>query len=1039
MHANMSLAAPNEKKRLPIVWLVGCFLLLPMSKAEADEPAPVKVNFSRQIRTILSDKCFKCHGPDENARKEDLRLDVRSAALEVLSPADPGDSEVIRRITSADSDERMPPAKAKNPLTVAEIELLERWIKEGAAYERHWAFSPIGKFTVPRVKNLTWPINEIDHFILRRLEAERLPLAPAAAKETLIRRLSFDLTGLPPTIAEIDAFVADDSKDAYEKLVDQLLARKAYGERMAADWLDVSRYSDTYGYQVDRDRFVWPWRDWVTRAFNANMPYDQFVTQQLAGDLLPDATNDQILATTFSRLHPQKVEGGSVNEEFRVEYVADRTQTFATAMLGLTLECCRCHDHKFDPIQQKEYYQLFAFFGNIDESGLYSYFTSSVPTPTLLMTDEAKKKEIAAAEQKIRDAEQALATVTESSKAAFDVWLNARPKEAAVAGLVKHLSFDNQGNGANKGVPGRVGKAVKLSGDDGIGTGVGNFRRYDPFSVTLWMNTPDVKNRSVIFHRSRAWTDAGSRGYQLLIEKGKLSASLIHFWPGNAIRVKTVDQIPIEKWIHVAMVYDGSSRADGLEIWIDGKPAKTEVVQYNLYKNISGGGGDNITIGERFRDRGFTNGLVDEFKVFNRRLTAIELAHEHDDVSLTTAFSKPAAALDNRSRAALYQFYLATTDAAYKEKLIALRAAREHRSRVVDGIQEIMVMRERQKPAEAYVLKRGAYDARLDRVTAGTPAVFPEFAKDQPRNRLGLARWLTRPDHPLTARVAVNRLWQMLFGAGFVRTPEDFGSQGQPPTHPELLDYLARDLIESGWDIKRLIKRIVMSATYRQSSADAQESRERDGENRYLARGPRYRWPAEMLRDNALAVSGLLVNKIGGPSVKPYEVEVSFKPTGRTKGEGLYRRSLYTYWKRTAPAPVMRTLDAAKREICTVKRESTSTPSAALVMLNGPQFVEASRVLAERMIQKHKADDRAIVVEMFRRALSTRPAEQEIKTMLDFCERQAAHFKTSPAEAEKLLGVGDRPRDKNLSPVRTATMTNLAIILLNTMGSTTKR
>ncbi len=1035
----MILQRPNKPTPAVVAWLASGVMSLIVPLAEAEDPAVAKIDFSRQVRTILSDKCFKCHGPDENARKADLRLDVRAEAVEALSPRDPEDSELIHRITNDDLDERMPPPKAKNPLTKTEIDLLRRWISQGAAYERHWSFSPIGKFDPPQVSNDKWPTNEIDRFILRRLETEKLSPAPAATKETLIRRLSFDLTGLPPTIAEIDQFVGDNTKDAYEKLVDRLLGKKAYGQRMASNWLDVARYSDTYGYQVDRDRYVWPWRDWVIGSFNNNMPYDRFVTEQVAGDLLPDATDDQILATTFNRLHPQKVEGGSVNEEFRVEYVADRTQTFATAILGLTLECARCHDHKFDPIRQKEYYGLFAYFNNIDESGLYSYFTSSVPTPTLLMADGAKKNEIATAEKNIRDAAETLSATAESRKVAFDKWLTDRPQEAAIAGLAKHLSFDDQKDGANKGVPGRFGKAVKLSGDDGIGTGTGNFRRYDPFTVTLWMNTPDIKTRSVVFHRSRAWTDAGSRGYQLLIEDGKLSASLIHFWPGNAVRVKTIDQIPTGKWIHVAMVYDGSSRADGLQIWIDGKPAKCEVVQDNLYKNISGGGGDHITIGERFRDRGFTAGLVDEFKVFSRRLTAVEISHEHDGASLSQMLVKPVGELNDADRAALFAFYLATGDTEYQEKLAALRAAREHRSRVVDGIQEIMVMRERQTPPEAYVLKRGMYNARMDRVPAATPAVFPEFGKDLPRNRLGLARWLTRPDHPLTARVAVNRLWQMLFGAGFVRTPEDFGSQGQPPTHPELLDYLARDFIESQWDVKRMIKQIVMSATYQQTSKESRESQTRDAENRFLARAPSYRWPAEMLRDNALAVSGLLVDKIGGPPAKPYEVEVSFKPTGRSKGDGLYRHSIYTYWKRTGPAPVMMTLDAAKREICTVKRERTSTPSATLVMLNGVQFVEASRVFAERMIHKHKEDDRAIAVEMCRLATGHRPTEENLEIMIAFLTRQIEHFNARPAEAVKLLSVGDRPRDEKLSPARTAALANLASVLLNTLGSVTKR
>ena len=1021
-----------------ILLLVCAWSTLAADRLFADEAAARRVNFSRQIRTILSDRCFKCHGPDDQARKADLRLDVREAAVEVLSPKEPHESELIRRITSDDPDERMPPAEAKLSLSAGEIDLLKRWIAEGAPYERHWAFAPIGEYERPGVRAADWPLGEIDYFILRRLEAEGLAPAPVASPERLIRRLSFDLTGLPPTIAEIDAFLADSSDDAYEKLVDRLLATSAYGERMTAEWLDAARYSDSYGYQVDRERFVWPWRDWVVRAFNSNMPYDRFITEQLAGDLLDEATDEQILATTFNRLHPQKVEGGSVPEEFRVEYVADRTHTFATAFLGLTLECARCHDHKFDPIRQREYYQLFAFFNSIDEAGLYSYFTSSVPTPTLLMTDGGKKEAIAEVHDRIRTGEQALGKVPEARREAFNAWLGGRPADPQIAGLVKHLSFDDHKDGANRSVPGRVGRAVKLSGDDGIGTGAGNFRRFDPFTVTLWLNTPDVKQRSVVFHRSRAWTDAGSRGYQLLIEDGKLSASLIHFWPGNALRIKTAAQIPTGKWIHVAFVYDGSSRAAGLQIWLDGQRAECEVVRDNLYKNISGGGGDSITIGERFRDRGFADGLVDEFKVYNRQLTPLEIAQDHDGHSLAAALSQPVGELTDQQRAGLLAFYLSRFDAEYQDKLTELRAVREQRSKLVDGIQEIMVMRELASPRQSYVLKRGAYDARIEKIDPGTPAVFPAFAENLSKNRFGLARWLTADEHPLTARVAVNRLWQICFGRGFVRTPEDFGSQGRPPTHPQLLDYLARDLIASGWDVKRMLKTFVMSATYRQSSQASDELRAADPENRWLARAPSYRWPAEMLRDNALAVSGLLVDKIGGPPAKPYELEVSFKPISRQKGEGLYRRSLYTYWKRTGPAPMMMSLDAAKRDICVVKRERTSTPSAALVLLNGTQFVEAARVLAERLIHKHQDNNRALVTEMFRLATSRRPTPEETAVMLEFYRDHAKHYEGQPGEAEKLLAVGDAPRDGNIPAVRAAVISNLAIVLLNTHDSTRK-
>ncbi|MFT7643467.1 MAG: hypothetical protein ACI9G1_005232, partial [Pirellulaceae bacterium] len=857
--------------------------LCPGTVAIADSP----VEFSR-VRSILSNKCFKCHGFDEEARKGDLRLDNSDAAAEVLNRQDPAKSEFLKRIVSTDPDERMPPAESKLSLTKSEIDVLSRWVKSGAKYEGHWAFIAPTTVAVPAT-NGEWAKNEIDQFVLKRLQAEGLVPNDEASKQRLIRRVAFDLTGLPPTLKEIHEFV-EGGDDAYEKLVDRLLERESYGERMAATWLDVARYSDTYGYQVDRDRFVWPWRDWVIKAFNSNMPYDQFITWQLAGDLLPNATDEQILATTFCRLHPQKVEGGSTPEEFRVEYVADRNHTFGTAFLGLSVECCRCHDHKYDPISQKEYYQLFAFFNNIDESGLYSYFTNSVPTPTLLMTDDAKKQQIAAIETKITQHEQALSELAKTRVDAYQEWKKNLAKTVAIEGQVAHQSFEGYKNAANKSVQGRVGKAVELTGDDAVGMGVGNFRRFDPFSVSLWMKTPDHKERAVIFHRSRAWTDAASRGYQLLLENGKLSASLIHFWPGNAIRVVSKQPLPIDQWKHVVVTYDGSSLAAGLKLYLDGKSIDSEVVRDNLYKNMSGGGGDNIVIGERFRDRGFKGGQVDEFRVFNRRLTALEVATVAND-SLEISL-EDLAAVDTEGS---YDYYLHAHDAEFKAALTALRSVREQRSGTIDGIQEIMVMRELQKPRDAYLLKRGAYNARGEVVVPMTPSAFSRLPVEGRANRLDLAKWLCDSQNPLTARVAVNRFWQLLFGTGIVRTPEDFGSQGAPPTHPELLDWLAHDFVKSEWDVKRLVKRIVMSATYRQASDVSPELLQRDPYNLLLARSPRYRLSAEMLRDNALSVSGLLVSKIGGTPAKPYELSVSFKPVGHDKGEGLYRRSLYTY------------------------------------------------------------------------------------------------------------------------------------------------
>ena len=1028
-HAPLLLRMPMTYLRPVFFGTLLAILALANSQASA---ADTDVDFSRDVRPILSDKCFKCHGPDPNTREADLRLDIAETAAEVTSTEAAGDSELLRRILTDDVDEVMPPIDSKISLTDKEKEILRRWIVEGKGeFQQHWAFVPRQEVVPPKIKQVHWPRGEIDQFILARLEKEGLSPAAQAPKEKLIRRVSFDLTGLPPTFEEVDAFLADDSYDAYEKLVDRLLAKPAYGERMASAWLDVARYSDTFGYQVDRDRRVWPWRDWVIDAFNTNLPYDEFITWQLAGDLLPDASDEQILATTFNRLHPQKVEGGSTPEEFRVEYVADRNQTFGTAFLGLSLQCARCHDHKYDPISQKEYYGLYAFFNNIDESGLYSYGTQSVPTPTLLLPDDAKRAEIARAKETIAKEEATLRQLHIIQRDSFGEWLADHAIAPAIPGRIAEEKFEEFDSSGDQRVDGIVGKAIKMTGDDGIGLDVGNFSRHQPFSIALWMNTPDVKDRAVVFHRSGGWTDAGSRGYQLLLEDGKLSASLIHFWPGNAIRIRTIEPIVTETWHHVAFVYDGSSRAAGLTLYLNGKPADTEVVRDKLTKNITGGGGDNLALGARNRDRGFTNGMMDEFHVYDRELTGIEVAQLRDNKTLATALTTPYPQLDQNQTRRLFEYYLATQDEAYQQKQQTLSDARKKHNDLVNPVDEIMVMRELDSRRQTYLLARGAYDAPTEKVQPDTPAVFPPLAADAPRNRLGLAKWLTDPAHPLTSRVIVSRYWQLCFGEGLVRTPEDFGSQGELPSHPALLDWLANDFVAHGWDVRRLLKQIVTSATYRQSTQTTDALRHRDPDNRLLARGPSYRLSAEMLRDNALFTSGLLVDRIGGPPAKPYEVAVSFKPVEQDKGEGLYRRSVYTYWKRTGPAPAMMVLDAAKRDVCVVKRERTSSPLQSFVLLNGPQFVEAARALAQLTLLKHHDDTSAVVGDIFRTLTSRPPNKAERALLAELVTQQQAAFEKKPEAATALLATGDAPRDESLPTARLAAVTLVTNMLMS--------
>lgn len=1006
---------------MPVIRQFPLRLLLAAAALGSALPVPLhaagKVRFNRDIRPILSDKCFHCHGPDPKKREADLRLDVREEAVRDghIVPGQPDKSLILERILTADVDDHMPPAKSKlGDLTAAETALIKQWIAEGAEYEAHWAFIPLKP---DAVKGLS-----IDRIVTTGLAERGLKLQPEAAPETLIRRLSFDLTGLPPTPEEVTAFVTEHSFDAnaaLDRLITRLLASPQHGERMAVDWLDMARYADSYGFQVDRERDVWPWRDWVVKAFNENLPFDQFIIWQLAGDLLPNATDEQVLATAFNRLHQQEAEGGSVEEEYRVEYIADRVQTVATAFLGLTFECARCHDHKFDPVTQKDYYGLFSLFQNIDEAGLYSFFTPSQPTPAMMMMDAATKDKMAALKANVAELEKhekpAPLTAPDLTRGeiahfTFDEAKDGKlpdllhPKPAAEA--VKD-GKDKDGKkvidpaavlkGENKVVPGKLGNAVAFTGDDAVDTPVGNFQRHQPFSVSLWLKTPDVKERAVVFHRSRAWTDAASRGYELLIEEGRLKWSLIHFWPGNAISIRAKQPLKVNEWIHVVVTSDGSSRAAGLRLYVNDRLAEVEVIRDCLTKNIVGGGGDNISLGERFRDRGFKGGMIDDFRVFDR------------DVS-------------------------SGADAGTE-----LQKAREEWFSLQDAQEEIMVMRELPQPKKAYILTRGEYDKRAEETGPQTPAFLSPYPADAPKNRLGFARWLTAPEQPLTARVTVNRVWNSLFGRGLVKTTEDFGSQGEQPLYPELLDYLAVRFMQSGWDMKALLKEIVMSKVYRQQSIADAKTMADDPENQWLARGPRFRLPAEMIRDNALAAAGLLKLTLGGKPVLPYEMTEAFKPAGPGVGDAVYRRSLYTNWRRTSPPPAMLTFDAPRRAVCISRRERTDSPLQALVLLNGVQYVEAARVLGERLHRECQGDVPRMIEAGFLRCLSRRPDARETAICTQLYQEQVAHFQEVPAEAEKLFKTGAAKRDASIPLPEAAAAAVLAQAMLNHDACVVKR
>ena len=1038
-----------------VAWVAVCALWVGRGPACAGE----KIDFNFQIRPVLSEHCFKCHGPDEKARKAKLRLDQPESAFAVrdkgspepaIVPRHPEQSELVRRITASNGEDRMPPLASKLALSKAEIELLRGWVAQGAEYKAHWAFVPLGPTSVPRLPEGAPAQNPIDAFVLAGLRRAGVKPSPEASRETLVRRLSFDLRGLPPTLDEIDSFVADTSPQAYEALVDRLLASPAYGEKQANVWLDLARFADTYGYQSDVDRDLSPWRDWVIRAFNQNLPYDQFVRWQLAGDLLPNPTRDQVLATAFNRLHRQTNEGGSVEEEFRVEYVADRVATAGTAFLGLTLGCARCHDHKYDPITQKDFYRMSAFFDNIDESGLYAHFTHATPGPTLLLYPDGTEARHQKLQEHIRSQEAELARLEQSAAERFDGWTKAGGSEVGVPKPVAAFDFEvvatnHTPDRANAGrtaqlvdgpeqVEGKVGKALKFSGDNlAICQKVGAFNRTQPFSFSLWLKPEEKQERAVVFHRSRSWTDSGSRGYELVLEDGRPAFSLIHFWPGNALKVRGTNALPVGAWSHLVITYDGSSRASGARLYLNGAPLATEVVRDHLFKDIlhreQWGDMDvkavELTLAGRFRDSGFKNGLIDEFQVFDRCLTEWE------------AKSLAGGAAGAPDRAARLAVYVRDVDGPCGGAARQLHELREEENRLINDVSEIMVMREMSPRRPTFLLKRGAYDARGEPVEAGTPDKILPFLAEWPRNRLGLANWMLDRRNPLTARVAVNRIWRSHFGRGLVESEEDFGTQGKLPTQPELLDWLAEHFIETQWDVKGMHKLIALSHTYRQTSQTSAELLARDPDNHALARGPKHRLAAEEIRDNALAVSGLLSARIGGPSARPYQPAGLWEEAGTgkhydpDKGEGLYRRSLYTFWRRTAPPPTMVIFDAPTREVCTARRETTATPLQALVLLNDPQFVEAGRVMAERLLHESGADGTAWVSRGFRLATGRQPKPEELAIVQRLYHEQLQIFQANPAAAAQYVKIGERSPDSSAPPAQLAAAAFVANTLMN--------
>ncbi len=1019
------------------------------------------VDFDRDIRPILSDRCFPCHGPDQAANKAKLRLDTPAGAFGTLKRSDKHafvagdveDSVAFQRVISDDPEDRMPPPESKLSLSADEISKLKLWIESGADYPTHWSLIalPAG-IPTPTVEQESWPRDPLDRFVLAKLEQKGWAPSPETSRELWLRRATLDLTGLPPTLPEIDAFLADKSEQAYETAVDRLLASPAFGERMATPWLDVARYADSYGYQADQLTPAWPYRDWVVRAFNDNLPYDDFLSWQLAGDLLPGATRDQRLATAFNRIHRMTNEGGSVELEFRTEYAADRVHTLGTAVLGLTLECARCHDHKYDPITQAEYYQLMAFFNSIDEWGMY-HDSSRVPTPSLLLPNAAQERAMQESDKSLRDIDARIAARLAAAQTEATRWAKEnQPVEApqpagsyALDALGPKNSVANRVEGGAAGsasaadafVEARVGKGLQFGGDDAANFPkvAGALRPWEPFTIAFWIRVPKELGDAVIFHRTGG-TDVGRFGTELVLRDGRLQLGTIRFWPGNAIAIRATTPLPRDRWVHVAARSTGEGRARGLTLFVDGAAAKSETLHDRLSKSPSAGG-SGVAFGARFRDAGLTGAILDELNVFARALSALEVQ------SLVTPEALTAAPEPLR-----IDHYLSTLDEPLqtlrKERRTALKRWLDARNPVV----ETSVMEDRAEPTPTYLLARGAYDAprtEAARVARKTPDSLPPMPAMARSDRLGLARWLTEPMHPLTARVAVNRVWQSFFGGGIVSTSEDFGLQGEPPSHPRLLDFLARRFVLDDWNHKNLCRRIVLSATYRQRSTQSAYAQE-DPKNRLLWRGPSGRLTGEMLRDSALAAAGIMERQVGGPPVSPYQPKGLWREANtmspayrQSVGRSLYRRSLYTVWKRTAPNPNMVILDAAHRESCVSRRRGTNTPLQALVLLNDVQFVEAARCLGERMLVEGGDTHASRIAFGFRLLTGRAPDAFEARTLLELYRAEELRYRDAPDEAKKLATAGEHKPREGLDPVAVAAATVIAQTILNLDATVWKR
>ncbi|MDX1925801.1 MAG: DUF1553 domain-containing protein [Pirellulaceae bacterium] len=1045
------------------LWQLCVVLLTQATTAEDGEKA---IDFSSQIRPILANHCWTCHGPDEKSRTADLRLDIRESAIasSAIVPNDLNASKLVERILSTDPESQMPPPESKKPLSAEQKALLQKWIQQGAGYSNHWAFTAPSSPAIPQLQEPTWASNAIDHFVGQRLEQEHLKPSPKADRATLLRRVSLDLTGLPPTVEELQAFLNDPSTDAYERAVDRLLRSKHFAEKMALEWLDLARYADTNGYNNDEDRTMWPWRDWVIDAFDRNMPFDRFTIEQLAGDLLANPSQEQLIATGFLRNQGHNTEGGIIQEEYRVEYVADRVHTVSTVFLGLSLQCARCHDHKFDPITQKEYYQFYSFFNSLDEKQAgYSKFVGAEPFIRVPTTEQSAKikdlnEQIATIESQLKQleeqAESKVAKLVDDTPATE---LQARFAQAVLqhfpldksegSTILESISKSSVGStsGTIQYQPGKNQDAIEMQEQSRIELGsVGNFASDRPFSISVWVKPSAVDGMAIL---SKMDESQNYRGYDLLLSGGKIEMHLVHQWPDNAIKISVKKPVAPNEWHHIVATYDGSKTAAGIKVYLNSVLEPQDVVKDALRDAIDTQ--QPFRLGLREKSLPY-RGLIDDLQLFGNALdenSVKQLAAFQPVTGFADWVSTPVEQRSEEQRKQIQQYYLNRIDPEYPAAQTKLASAKKEKTTIEESTAAVMVMRDLNPPRETFVLKRGQYDQPAERVDSNIPASLLQPGTEAPKDRLQLAQWLVSESNPLTARVTVNRWWQNFFGTGLVKTAEDFGVTGEVPANLELLDFLARSFMHSGWDVKALHKMIVMSSTYQQQSRVTPEMLERDPENRLLARAPRYRLSAELIRDNALAISGLLQHRFGGPSVKPYQPaglweDVTVERRGKyvaDVGEGLYRRSLYTFWKRTCPPPSMMSFDAPMREVCTARRARTNTPLQSLVLMNDPTYVECARVLAQHMIREGGANMHDRIDAGYRRAVA-RQASAEEKTILEqILESAKQRFSSDAASAQAFNTIGATAPDASIDPVELASWTVVASTLLNLDETISKR